>query len=75
MFYADLGSNWYVTGSPNAGWDDNALNDLKGLKGSDFEAVDESAYMVSPDSALAALPIKKPKPKSTTPGRPWPPFK
>ncbi|MBS1991312.1 MAG: hypothetical protein JSS83_12395 [Cyanobacteria bacterium SZAS LIN-3] len=74
MFYADYGSNWYITGAPHPSWDDNAVDQLKQLKGSDFEAVDESAYMITPDSAIAGL--RKPAPKPVpTPGKPWPKFK
>ncbi|HEY4227724.1 MAG TPA: PT domain-containing protein [Candidatus Limnocylindrales bacterium] len=40
MLLADNGSPWYVTGAPNAGWNDDALHTLQQLQGSDFEAVD-----------------------------------
>jgi hypothetical protein len=43
MLLADNGSPWYVTGAPNAGWDDDALHTLQQLHGSDFEAVDTSS--------------------------------
>jgi hypothetical protein len=36
---ADNGSNWYFSGSPHSQWDDEELNTLKRIKGSDFEAV------------------------------------
>lgn len=39
MILADNGSNWYVSGAPDARWNDDELNTLKGLKGSDFEVV------------------------------------
>ena len=42
MLLADNGSNWYVTGAPNAGWDDDDLHGLGALHGSDFEVVDTS---------------------------------
>ena len=42
MILADNGSPWYVTGAPNAGWDDDDLHDLHQLHGSDFEVVDTS---------------------------------
>ena len=62
MFFADLGSDWYITGAPHASWDDDDLNKLKNLQGSDFEAVDESAYQGSADSAQAILkrPVLRP---------------
>ena len=39
MILADNGSNWYVSGAPDARWNDSELNTLKSLKGSDFEVV------------------------------------
>jgi hypothetical protein len=42
MLLADNGSPWYVTGAPNANWDDDDLHDFNQLQGSDFEAVDTS---------------------------------
>jgi hypothetical protein len=39
MILADNGSNWYVSGAPDSRWNDDELNTLKGLKGSDFEVV------------------------------------
>ena len=43
MILADNGSPWYVTGAPNAGWDDDDMHDLHSLHGSDFEVVDTSS--------------------------------
>jgi hypothetical protein len=40
MILADNGSPWYVTGAPNASWDDDQLHDFHQLHGSDFEVVD-----------------------------------
>jgi len=42
MLLADNGSPWYVTGAPNAGWNDDQLHDFNQLHGSDFEVVDTS---------------------------------
>jgi hypothetical protein len=51
MFLADNGSNWYISGAPDSRWnDDRLVNELRQVKGSDFEAVDESGLMVDPDS-------------------------
>jgi hypothetical protein len=51
LILADNGSNWYISGTPDANWDDEVLVDaFKLLKGSDFEAVDVSGLMVNPDS-------------------------
>ncbi len=57
LILADNGSDWYVSGAPDARWDDDMLvSAFRSLKGSDFEAVDESSLMVHPDSGQAALP-------------------
>jgi hypothetical protein len=40
MIVADNGSSWYISGEPSSRWNDNDLNNLKTLNGSDFEAVD-----------------------------------
>jgi hypothetical protein len=37
---ADNGSNWYITGSTDARWDDDNLNQLKDVPGTAFEVVD-----------------------------------
>ncbi len=42
MILADNGSPWYVTGAPDPHWDDDALHELHGIRGSDFEVVDTS---------------------------------
>jgi hypothetical protein len=39
MILADNGSNWYFSGAPDMRWSDNELNQLKSLKGSNFEVV------------------------------------
>jgi hypothetical protein len=57
LILADNGSDWYVSGAPDARWDDDMLvSAFRSLKGSDFEAVDESSLMINPDSGQAALP-------------------
>ena len=40
MILADNGSPWYVTGTPDTRWDDDALHALHGISGADFEVVD-----------------------------------
>jgi len=51
MFVADNGTSWYISGEPKAGWDDDTLvSELRQVHGTDFEAVDESALQVSPNS-------------------------
>ena len=39
MFVADNGSNWFISGSTDTGWNDDDLNQLKAVPGSAFEAV------------------------------------
>jgi hypothetical protein len=39
MFLADNGSDWYVSGAPDARWDDGELNELKTVPGGEFEVV------------------------------------
>ena len=40
MFVADNGSNWFLSGATDSGWDDADLDQLKSVPGSAFEAVD-----------------------------------
>ncbi len=40
LIVADNGSNWYFQGAPSVGWDDDLLNQLKGIPGTAFEVVD-----------------------------------
>ena len=54
IILADNGSAWYISGVPDPRWNnDILLNELKLVKGSDFEAVDVSSLMVSPNSGEA----------------------
>ena len=54
MMLADNGSAWFLSGAPNPGWNDDALvTEMRRVQGSDFEAVDVSSLMVSPDSGQA----------------------
>lgn len=39
MILADNGSNWFISGAPDSRWNDNELNTLKTIKGSNFEVV------------------------------------
>jgi len=54
MILADNGSAWFLSGAPDERWDDAALRDLRRLRGSDFEAVDVSGWVVDADSGRAA---------------------
>jgi hypothetical protein len=51
VIVADNGSPWYVTGTEDPRWDNDALNALKTLTGSQFEAVDTAGLMAAPNSA------------------------
>jgi hypothetical protein len=48
---ADNGSSWFFSGTDDSRWSNSALDALKTLRGSDFEAVDASGLMASPNSA------------------------
>lgn len=50
MILADNGSPWYLSGAPNANWDNDALRDLLDFTGADFEAVDATCLRVSANS-------------------------
>jgi hypothetical protein len=43
MIVADNGSNWYISGAPNAGWSNDDLHTLGRVTGADFEVVDTSS--------------------------------
>jgi hypothetical protein len=56
MFVADnsFSGDWFVSGLNDPNWNNDVLHSGFGLvKGSDFEAVDESALMVTPNSGQA----------------------
>jgi hypothetical protein len=53
VILADNGSSWFISGTPDDRWDNDALHALGALKGADFEAVDTTSLVVSPDSAAA----------------------
>jgi hypothetical protein len=51
IILADNGANWFIGGSPDPRWNDDILvNQLRLVKGSDFEAVDVSGLLLDPDS-------------------------
>ena len=54
IILADNGSAWYISGAPDERWNNDALvGEFKRVRGSDFEAVDESSLMVNANSAQA----------------------
>ncbi|MBZ5620401.1 MAG: hypothetical protein LAQ69_17000 [Acidobacteriia bacterium] len=54
MILSDNGSPWFITGAPNPNWDPGRLTEeMRAVKGSDFEVVDVSSFMFNPNSAEA----------------------
>jgi hypothetical protein len=51
MILADNGGAWFVSGVPDPRWNEDDLRNLNRVKGSDFEAVDESDWQFMGDSA------------------------
>jgi hypothetical protein len=43
MILADTGAPWFISGAPSPGWDDDELETLDRVVGSDFEVVDTRA--------------------------------
>ena len=57
MMVADNGSNWYISGEPNASWNDDALvSELGQVQAINFEAVNTSSLMINSNSGQAAVP-------------------
>src|SRR5581483_11229154 len=54
MIVADNGSNWFISGSQDVRWNDDDLNHLKTVLGSNFEAVDTSSLIPGAASACDA---------------------
>jgi hypothetical protein len=51
IILADNGSDWYISGTPDDRWNNDVLvSEFRQLHGRNFEAVDVSSLMVSPDS-------------------------
>lgn len=50
LVLADNGSPWYFQGTADTRWSSPLLDELKQIPASQFEAVDTSSLMVSPDS-------------------------
>ncbi|MCI0476320.1 MAG: hypothetical protein L0Y55_08735, partial [Anaerolineales bacterium] len=54
IIVADNGSDWYISGAPDARWNDDALvTEFRRVLGSNFEAVDVSSLMIDPNSGQA----------------------
>jgi hypothetical protein len=56
MIVADNGGNWFLGGAPDPRWDDAVIDTLKGVHGSDFEAVDTSSMDPSINTVAPAAP-------------------
>jgi hypothetical protein len=56
MILADNGSSWYISGAPDPRWNNDVLHELGRVTGAAFEAVNESVFMVDPDSAYVHRP-------------------
>lgn len=67
MMIADNGSAWYLSGAPDSRWSNDDLHNLGKIHGSDFEVVDVSELMITPDSGQARQST------ATTPPPPPPP--
>jgi len=52
MFLADVGPAWAITGVPDERWNNQLLQELSRVKGSDLEAVDSSSLMRDPNAAF-----------------------
>lgn len=56
MILADIGSNLYLSGANDSGWNDNDLNALKNVKASDFEVVQMGTVITSdPQGSVPTL--------------------
>ncbi len=55
LILADNGSAWFMSGAPDDRWDNDDLQRLRTLHGSDFEAIDEQSLQINPDSGQAHL--------------------
>ena len=53
LIVADNGSDWFITGTAEDGWDTDMLDEIKSVPASQFEAVDASGLMISPDSGAS----------------------
>ena len=54
IMLADNGSAWYISGQPDARWNNDHLHTLGQLLGSNFEAVDATLLRIDPNSGAAA---------------------
>jgi hypothetical protein len=70
MVLADNGSRWFISGVPDERFDNNDLQRLAQVPGSQFEAIDVSSMRVAANSyQFGSAP---PPPTTTTTTRPAP---
>ena len=53
MILADNGSAWYISGAPDARWNNDDLSTMRNIPGAAYEAVDVSSLMIDADSGQA----------------------
>jgi hypothetical protein len=53
LIVADIGSDWFVSGTQDNRWDNDVLQTLSNVQGSAFEAVDAASLMVTSNSGEA----------------------
>ena len=53
LMVADIGSDWFISGTQDNRWDNNILQALSNVPGSAFEAVDATTLMISSNSGQA----------------------
>lgn len=56
MMLADNGGAWYLSGVPDTRWRGSLLQELRRLRGKDFEAVSVERLQINPDSGQARQP-------------------
>jgi hypothetical protein len=69
MILADNGSSWFISGAPDARWDNTQLAALSGIKGSDLEVVQMGPVQTSdPTGAVPTISTFGASPASLTNG-------
>ncbi len=56
LIVADIGANWFITGSPDARWNDSTLHDLLQTTGKNFQVVDASHLTPGPNPGPGPTP-------------------
>jgi hypothetical protein len=61
MMLSDIGSAWFISGSPDPHWNDDDLHQLTTITGNDFEEVDVSDLMAAPDTGETLISVPRAK--------------